>query len=343
MEDIHVILKEMTEAGIDGVLATIIEVEGSAYKKEGASMVFKKDGTQVGMLSAGCLEEDLAARIEHNHLGGKTETLIYDMRSYNELSWGEGSGCNGVIHVLVEPVTVELIQTLQRVKICLDERESVTRVKFLNSSSNERDCFITEGREVFGGVVEDLPLLLPLVKKVNPGKQSLTHSDDVFVQRYEPKPRLFVFGAGKDAMPLVSFAGKSGFSVTVSDWRPALCNKANFPDADCILRGFPNELMPDLNVTPDDYVVVLTHNFQKDREIISYLIDKELRYLGILGSEKRTKRLLGTREVPSRITSPIGLSIHAKGPEEIAISVVAELIHLKNSSKLKRRPARETS
>ncbi|MFC7063768.1 XdhC family protein [Halobacillus seohaensis] len=345
MEDIHVILEELcSHSSENDVLATIVHVEGSAYRKEGASMLFQEDGTQVGMLSAGCLEEDLAVRIQEHGLGKRAETVVYDMRGYNELSWGEMSGCNGVIHVFVEPVDQQRRKHLGQLKYYLDHRRSVTMIKSLTPQENQQSLFFfIEGNEVLGTKEEEVPTELKNLSEQaamlyeKPGKRRLCMIDeDVFIQQFRPKPRLFVFGAGKDARPLVSFAARSGFSVIVADWRPALCNRTNFPDADQLIQGFPEEIFAEINITPNDHVVILTHNFQKDKELLSYLKEKPLQYLGVLGSSRRTKRLLGTRELPSHITSPIGLSIDAEGPEEIAISVVAELITFKKSQNVKR-------
>ncbi|MCP3028435.1 XdhC family protein [Halobacillus sp. A5] len=324
MEDIHLILKELSCTGVkNGVLATIIHVEGSAYKKEGASMLFKTDGTQVGMLSAGCLEEDLTARIDQQSLGEFPETIVYDMRGYSELSWGEGSGCNGVIHVLVQPLNKRLFQQMYEVKKLLNERKAVTWVQPLSGGMDENSRFLTKNKDL------DSFLSLKKDQRWSGVEFEPSMNQFIFVHHFNPKPRLFVFGAGKDAVPLVSFAARAGFSVVVCDWRPALCHKSRFPEADRLLHGFPEEMLPDIQFHPSDYVVILTHNFQKDKEIVSHLIDKPLSYLGILGSAARTKRLLGLKELPNHITSPIGFSIGAKGPEEIAISVVAELVSVK--------------
>ncbi|MRH44347.1 XdhC family protein [Aquibacillus halophilus] len=345
MEDIYTILDEVCGASCEGsILASVVHVEGSAYKKEGAMMIFKKDGSQIGMLSAGCLEEDLAARIEHHGLGRQSETIVYDMRGSNEISWGEGSGCNGVIHVLVEPINSQLINDLSRLKSILDNGHSVTMIKHLPSDSQPSTyLFITEDNHTFGNlsgkVTEELRGLVDqtvssIDKSFNTCVSSL--GEKIYIHHIQPKSRLIVFGAGKDAIPLVSFASKTGFSVTVADWRPALCNHSNFPEANELILGFPEEIINQIEITARDYVVILTHNFQKDKEILSALIHKDIKYLGVLGSSKRTKRLLGTKKLPPQIKTPIGLSIGADGPEQIAISIVAELIQFSKKREMKK-------
>ncbi|WP_407269444.1 XdhC family protein [Radiobacillus sp. PE A8.2] len=338
MEDMHKILDHICSSPAGGVLATIIRVEGSAYKKEGAMMVWNPDGTAKGLLSAGCLEEDLAVRIE-NGAGKKTETICYDMRSIDELSWGEGSGCNGVIEVLLEPVDQLLHQHLRLVKEFLDEGKAVTMVKQLATDGTRPNySFITETKEIFSCMEGTEPTNVQSLRSLGNGKgYSKELLTDVYVHHIEPKQRLFVFGAGKDSIPLVEFAAKSGFDVTVLDWRPALCQTVNFPHASKLIVGFPEQLLENVHLTDKDYVVILTHNFMKDKQLLDQLLEHDLRYLGVLGSKRRTARLLGCKqeEIPGAITTPVGLSIDAQGPEEIAISIVAQLIQVSKQTVIK--------
>ncbi|MGG1690532.1 XdhC family protein [Heyndrickxia ginsengihumi] len=329
MEDMYEILDEIYFNKLKGVLATVIHVEGSAYKKEGAAMFFKDDGTQVGLISAGCLEEDLAARIQ-NGFGQQTETIVYDMRGYNDLSWGEGSGCNGIIEVLVEPVDATYYEHLLKLKALLEKGIAVTFMKCLSTGSY---LFLTEDGHYKFGSLRGESINIQECFRLRNGKNYLSmFKEEVYIHHYYPKPRLIIFGAGKDTIPLVSLAAQTGFTVTVSDWRPGLCNKRNFPNADVLVVGFPStELIEErIKVSPHDFVLIVTHHFSKDAQLLAYLLDKNIRYLGVLGSSRRTKRLLGMEQLPSNIRTPIGLSIAAEGPEEIAVSIVAELIQLKN-------------
>jgi len=169
----------------------------------------------------------------------------------------------------------------------------------------------------------------------NSGNRFLSSDpSSLFVFRYEPKPRLVLFGAAPDARPLAALAAAAGFSVLVSDWRPALCDQRYFPDADSILVGFPEETIPEITFSPYDFVVVMTHHLKRDQELLRLLSMKRFRYLGILGSKGRTERLLSDVPIAVKAHYPVGLDIGAEGPEEIAVSIVAELIAVlrKNSA-----------
>ncbi|MFC4766736.1 XdhC family protein [Effusibacillus consociatus] len=334
MGDIHRILDVLNTSTQRSVLATIIKVTGSAYRKEGTCMLLQEDGTQIGLLSGGCLEADLAVRVPDVIREGISRTIIYDMRAEDDLSWGQGTGCNGAIHVLLEPVGQHLQEHLLTLKNFLDQGIPVTMLKKLTTDSSVSDyIFCSEDDQFFGEWNGEPPFQIR--EFLSDAEQTGLHhgmhffpdlSAFVYIQHFHPKPRLVVFGAGPDAKPLVSFAAQTGYSVTVADWRPALCEETFFPDADQILVGLPDETIRKLQLSERDSVVIMTHNFQRDREFLSLLLNRKLGYLGILGSRERTSRLFHGTDVPDWIHSPAGLAIGAEGPEEVALSILAEII-----------------
>ncbi len=329
MEDIHELLDAVDASTVGGVMAAVVKVTGSAYKKEGAAMLFKPDGTQIGLLSAGCLEEDLNERLKT--VDQPYGEFVYDMRGEDDFSWGEGSGCNGVIHVWTERLDEEYTAHLLQLKEVLRSGQSVFMIK--KRGVRPGYLFIPDSGRVFGHWEGEVPDDCRVIERGMFFSKAL--DSEVYVHKIRPKRRLVVFGAGPDARPLVSFAAAAGFSVTVSDWRPAFCSAFHFPDAEKHMVGFPNDVLSSIALKPEDCVVVMTHNFKRDRELIEALREQELRYFGILGSRKRTARLFGADAIPSRIASPAGLSIGAQGAEEIAISIVAQLIQVSHSIQLR--------
>ncbi|MGE8077710.1 XdhC family protein [Peribacillus loiseleuriae] len=319
MEDIYRILDMMNDSR-KKVLATIIRVTGSAYKKEGSQMLFFEDGTQIGMLSAGCLEMDLAIQAQQVLKNQMAISLQYDMSEETDLAWGQGAGCNGIIDILLEPVSEIYQRDLNVVKKLLATDKTIAMLKKYPES--EEYMFIPNDGEPFGRWSGQIP-------RINFDlKSGVIAEQPIFLHIYQPKPRLIVFGAGPDAQPLVTLAAETGFSVTVCDWREEFCQKKNFPQAARLLVDFPTKLMEKISISADDFVVIMSHHFQRDQQILLSLIDKKLRYLGVLGPKERTKRLLQCDNVPEWIHSPIGMPIGAKGPIEIAVSVVAEMIEV---------------
>jgi xanthine dehydrogenase accessory factor len=334
MESYHSVLDAMITTK-QGVLATIIHVDGSAYQKEGACMFIEASGRTVGLLSGGCLEETVIAHAMDVMQTGQAQTITFDMKQEDDLSWGKGAGCNGVIHVLLQPLTPVICSYFLTAKAYLDRGEHVLYTRKLDEklTEQERLLFLTETGNRFGGFHGEIPQQLANLANTVP----FFHAENgiytisgmpFYIQHYWPKPRLIIFGANPDVKPLISFAKQTGFSVTVTDWRPAFCCAEHLPEADERIVGFPHEVIPKLNLCDRDFVVVMTHQFDRDREIISFLREKPLYYLGILGPKQRTERLFSSLSPPPSLHSPAGLSIGARGPEEIAISIVAELIQV---------------
>lgn len=326
MDHLHDIIPQLS-AGEKQIMATITNVEGSAYRKEGTTMLLKADGSSVGMLSSGCLEGDLHYRIEDVHAEG-AQLVSYDMRGYEELSWGEGTGCNGVIEVLLEPVTEALAEAMRRMHAAVNQGETVLRW----ATTADSRWFVCGGEP--DGRTEQLSGQAAVMKRGS-GRSSITDSrgEKIFIQTIRPKPRLFIFGAGPDALLLAQMASRCRYAVTVLDWRPAALEtvKNEVPEAGRVL-GFPYEWWTETAFRTGDMAVIMTHHFERDREALTHLLQQPMAYIGVLGSKTRTKRLLQTETLPEMVTTPIGLSIGAEGPEEIAVSVVSQLIALQNAA-----------
>ncbi|WP_026695741.1 XdhC family protein [Peribacillus kribbensis] len=337
METIYKILDSLPEASQNepDVLTTIIKVEGSSYRKEGASMLIKRNGPRIGFLSAGCLEEDLEARVGSSALFFNPERVAYDMSSEDDLSWGQGAGCNGILHILMEPITPLFLTHLLLLKKHLTAGHSVHLVRKMNLACSDVEYLFSVNNGMrFGNWTDDLNHIEEELQKRHRADRSNCSLFDIqesqyFFQSFYPKPRLILFGAGDDAIPLARLAAETGFSVLASDWRPGLCNPARFPRADQLLVGTPEEITAGIRFTHYDSVVILSHVFQKDQEFLKAIEKKEAGYIGILGSKTRTARLLEGCVLSEKIHSPVGLSIGADGPEEIAVSIIAQLIQLK--------------
>ncbi len=321
VEDFYQILDVLDQPG-EKAIATIVRVKGSTYKKEGSSMLFFADGTQIGMLTAGCLEEDIAIKVKEVFKKQEAMMFQYDLSNEDDLSWGQGLGCNGTIDILVEPVTEKLKEDLYLVKGLLERHKPVIELKKLDELGEY--VFIEEEGEPFGNWSGPLPIVEFTSKSGILSRQDST----VFQHTYQPRPRLIVFGAGPDAIPLVSLAAETGFSVVVCDWRETFCQKKYFPTADQLLVSSPTKILRTISFSPYDFVVLMTHHFQIDQEILMLIKKMHLKYLGVLGPKERTKRLLKSEHIPEWIHSPMGAAIGAKGPVEIAISVAAQMIEV---------------
>jgi xanthine dehydrogenase accessory factor len=360
MNDFYRVLKKIKECKNSRfALATVIGVEGSAYRHSGAKMLIGENGEQFGTISAGCLEEDLcyhAQSIIQNH---QPETITYDLRSEDDLSWGQGAGCNGSIKVYVEPYEWNYIPSYHskpfwpQVDFELQLGYKVATAKSMKDNGTERVYLsYSESGILIGDAEEYLkePLLLELIRFIESGNKmnfiQLNSSSESFLfELYEPREKLFIFGAGPDVEPLASQACALDFSVTIIDPRSERCNKRNFPTADLLVVEHPESYLDNHKneITHDSFVLIMTHSFQRDSHILQELIPNQPRYLGVLGPRRRTERLLYPDSLQEWIYSPVGLRINAEGPDEIAISIVSQLIQVRNEKKQAARQEKVTN
>lgn len=327
MEEIEQLIEKVTQTKKASAIAIIADIEGSGYRKEGAWMVFIEDEPPIGLLSGGCLENDLHIRAKELFSTGKTELISYDLSSEDDLGWGRGAGCNGIVHVLLRDVDQSFKNALQMTYNDLVNKEPVLMIQ---SMENFSQCIFSSAQQDpfgFWDKENDAEWLnVKAFQKVVGQRKFGNHV--YFIQLIWPQSNLYVIGAGIDARPLVSIASKVGFAVHVLDWREQLANMKHFPHAKSIRHTIKTALLDNLQLSSFDAVVIMTHDFEIDRQLVKQLQHKKLLYFGLLGNKKRTERLI-KNPTKTPIRTPVGLAIGADGPTEIAISILAELIAVK--------------
>ncbi len=325
------------------VLATVVKVAGSTYRKPGARMLFPAGGEPVGMVSGGCLEADLAVRVQAVLDAGEPRIVVYDMRSPDDLVWGLGLGCNGEVRVLLEPLLPgEHPAYLDFLRRCLrDRRAAVVATIFAVEGQ--------AGARVGDRITVDAVAHAPIGERLAADAKQLLNARRSAVKEYRlpggrvealleyvaPTVSLVLFGAGADAQPLVRFAAELGWQVTVADDRPAYARAERFPDAFQVRLIRYDRLAADAppidEATP---VVVLTHHFLHDLDLMELLLPSDAPYVGFLGPRRRTETLLaelakrGVRPSADRLArlhAPVGLDIGGESPQEIALAATAEI------------------
>lgn len=315
---------------INSVLATIIKVDGSSYRKEGAMMLFKANGKSIGMISAGCLEEDVmeqSAQMMANH-HVKSKLVTYDMSSEDDFGWGRGVGCNGKITILLEKMDPTIQERLKKVVQYLQLGIAVKAIKNVSNVPNTIfTLYEVENGDCFGDLAEHI---YPNGEQKEKNRMKKSGQNNIYIHYFQPRNRLFIFGAGDDARPVASIAAQTNFNVFVWDWRSANLKADSFPSATLLSPSFNWQ---QCQMTKNDYIIIMTHDFAKDKLLLNHFLSEEqIKYIGILGPRKRTKRLLNGLDIPKKLHSPIGLDIGAEGPWEIAISILGELIRSKRSA-----------
>lgn len=327
MEEIELFIETIRTTKNPSAVAIIVDIEGSSYRKEGAWMVFTEGLDPLGMISGGCLENDLHSRAKQLFNTGKAELLSYDLSSEDDMGWGRGAGYNGIVHVLLRDVDEQFKQSLKPVLDSLRQKKPVLMIQSMENFSHY--TFSSEINDEYGfWENENDPEWFATKSFAKIVGQRQFSTKKYFIQLIWPKSHLYVFGAGIDARPLANIAGDAGFAVHIVDWREALCQKRHFKNVETVTLTTKNDLLKKVKLSPIDAVVVMTHDFEIDQLLVNELQQEKLLYFGILGTKKRTERLVKTGTKTS-IRTPVGLPIGADGPVEIAISIVSELIAVK--------------
>jgi xanthine dehydrogenase accessory factor len=292
------------------VLATLVAVEGSSYRRAGARRLFGPGGECTGSISGGCLEEDISAQARAVAQTGCARLAVYDTTSENDLIWGTGAGCHGVVRVLLEPLPTRPAWAAQL-------------------AANLR-----AGQSTDLAVVWQSPDGAGLGTALAGERPGPAAGTKVFRQTVHPAPTLFVFGAGDDAAPLVRGANELGWRVVVADPRPALATAARFPGAHALVVAPAEALVARAAPGPGACAVVMTHHYVHDAPVLRDLLGRPLAYLGLLGPRPRADRILAdlaaaglaiTTAQRARLRAPVGLDLGADAPEEVALSILAEI------------------
>lgn len=301
------------------VLATLVSVEGSSYRRPGARLLVTASGRRIGSISGGCLEEDVMARAARVQATGQPDAVVYDTTSENDLVWGVGLGCHGIVRVLLEP---------------LQPRPPWAKTLAANFVHRRPTALaVAHG----GGDPARWGTRLAA-----PG--DCADPEAMFVDLIAPPPALAIFGAGDDAKPLARLAKDLGWHVTIADPRAAFATAARFPTADAFVIGSADQLVADVAPGADALAVVMTHHYVHDVPILRGLLTRPLAYLGLLGPKKRAEKILDdlvaqgaaiTDADRTRLHAPVGLDLGADSPEQVALSILAEM-----QATLTRRDAR---
>ncbi len=330
------------------VLSTLVSVKGSSYRKPGARMLVGPEGVQTGVLSAGCLETDLQARVASVLASGSPQLAVFDLGSDLDLVWGTGMGCQGRAEVLLEPLAPGI--TPPWLSLCtnlLEGRRAGVMATVLGTRgpapAQLADRFVLDPggvgllppagpfREALSALLEDALL------GGTPRNTRLAQAGwelDLLLEPILPPFALWLFGAGEHARPLARLAKDLGWFLGVVDHRSALATAERFPEADRIVVGHPPACLEGLPFDARSAALVVSHVYDKDRQALETLLRQPLGYLGLQGNRTRSARLL--REIEAAGTpltqaqrrilhAPAGLDLGAESPEAIALSMVAEV------------------
>ncbi len=341
-------IESLTARGERLALATVVAVRGSTYRRPGARLLVPEEGAPIGNISGGCLESDIAdvARIVMRE--GSARVVSFDLTAEDEAVWGWGLGCNGAIELFVEPAG-KAAEVAGALRLALEEDRPICVITVLDSSVagvEQGSRMLVEpggaARGSLGDATVDRAAAeagAELLAAERSEVRELAEGVRAFIEVLEPPLRLVICGAGHDAAPLVAAAAGLGWSPVVVDDRPAFLTRERFPQAAAFVAlERPDEVAAKAPLDRRTFVVVMTHNFLRDKDYLRELLRSPVRTISMLGPGARTQRLLhelrdeglqiGEAE-EARLRSPAGLDLGAEGPEEIAAAIVGEIVAIK--------------
>ncbi|MBC7971756.1 MAG: XdhC family protein [Verrucomicrobia bacterium] len=353
MKELQTILKvfeQSRNAGQRSAIATVVKTMGSVYRRPGARMLLTETGEMVGAISGGCLESDVFERAKPLlWQNSKPIVVQYDTTANDDLVWGMGMGCNGVVQVLVESLHTESARKqLEFIADCFQQKAAGAIATIFHIEGNVdtqiADRLLLKPDNTVVNHIADPQLATRLLPdtygvlaegKTQVISYQLDHGFvEALIEVIQPPVPLLLFGAGYDAIPVVQLAKQLGWHVTVIDHRPTYATRDRFPQADEIILCRPNELEAHLMLHSRTIAVVMTHHYQHDQTLLRSLLPSPIHYLGVLGPKQRTQQLLEDLHVEGfaltnvqrqRLYHPIGLDLGAETPEEIALAIVAEI------------------
>ncbi|MBU6455096.1 MAG: XdhC family protein [Cyanobacteria bacterium REEB67] len=344
-------------------VATVVNTRGSAYRRPGARMLVHRSLKSKGAVSAGCLERDIIANCESFKQGAadggqerqKPLLLTYDGTSSDELIFGLKLGCDGIVQVLVEAADAascfaRKVGRLGRLlpKLLAEHKRLVAVTIFdiapaatsddIADTYNVGLCMLETGSQTYG--LDALPQSVQAVLRraaqellltKNPRSYVLQqevggYSISALIEVVEPTTSLLIVGGGQDVQPLAQMGEILGWSVTVISGK-----QIDVEDHD---NGKYVDLTRTIATGNISAAVVMTHDYELDRQILKQLINTQLPYVGVVGPRRRADKLLAelalagqpiTANELARLYSPVGLDIGAEGPEEIALSILSEI------------------
>ncbi len=334
-------IDEWFAQGEEIAVATVIRVIGSAPRPVGARMIVSSEGRMAGSVSGGCVETTVYEEMMDVLEGGAPRLLHFGIT--DDMIWDVGLACGGTIDVFVQKLDPELLASLVE-HVERDEPVALTTVvaggveggglEVGDSSLVTRDGLAPDSEVL--GVTQIAQEMLATraergaVHEVDPGVE-------VYVEPFLPKAMLIIVGGVHVAIPLTRFAKELGFGVIVVDPRAKFANRERFPEADEVLLEWPDEAFSHLEIDDATYVVLLTHDPKIDEPTLAAALKTEAAYIGAIGSRgthaarfERMQKWGVTPEELKRVYAPIGLDLGGRTPEETALSVIGEVVAVKN-------------
>jgi xanthine/CO dehydrogenase XdhC/CoxF family maturation factor len=348
MKEISEIISAYERAVQEGkktALVTLVHVDGSSYRRPGARMLVTEDGELTGAISGGCLEGDALNKALLAIHQQKNNLVTYDTSDEEDAVLGLGLGCNGIIQVLIQPAEQPL-QLLKKITASRKHHVLVTLFSLTDKRGPQPGTLMykDEHETVYCGNIDDeiKHVLQTDVDEAYTSRESsfktyrsAQHDVTAYIEHISPVVSLVIAGAGNDAEPVNAIASVLGWQVTlIDDGRDKNTKGNRFAGACHLVVPDPENALKDIEADEYTFFLLMTHNYNYDIAMLRQLLKKNARYIGVLGPRKKLDRMLDelahegmhlSEHQMHSIYSPVGLDIGAETPEEIALSMIAEI------------------
>jgi xanthine dehydrogenase accessory factor len=345
MESVFRAAVEEAKSGNEHVIATVIRTSGSTPQKSGAKLLVRKDGSGVGTLGGGCVEGDIwfAAR-QLLKRGGDAEMRDYELNE--ELAAQDGLVCGGTMYFLIDPVR-DGDTYGEFANEVVEAYEGGKPVAIVNIVKTPKDSGLTVGKRMLvrengatSGSLGDEKLESESARRARElmalGKNDyvVTSSGvEYYIEAYTTPPTLVIAGGGHVSKALAPIAKSVGFRLFILDDREEFANPERFPEAEIVKVGDYETGLQQLPINANSFIVIATRGHRYDDSALASALRTPASYVGLLGSKRKTiliyeallKRGFSLDDI-RRTRSPIGLDIGARTPEEIALSIMSEVL-----------------
>ncbi len=338
---------ELLMAGQKIVLARTIRRSGSTPRDVGSMCIITEDEKLFGTVGGGLLEYQVQEQAKTLFKDGNS--FIYQFHLTAEDLAKAGMICGGDTDVYMEPLFPENSETMsifQAIKDSIDNDEPATLATLVKDGIHATDTnvrmFIKEDGTTKGAISGIDVKEINIDNNSLYGMLSFNGNKDLFVEKIALTPEVIIFGAGHVSLFVAQLANMVGFKVVIVDDRPQFANKERFPLADKIVISDFNKAFEQLNILQNSHILIITRGHIHDKVVLENALKTSASYIGMIGSKKKRNiiyRALMDQGVSKKrlekVYSPVGIDINAETPEEIAVSIVGELILVNRPEKKK--------
>jgi xanthine dehydrogenase accessory factor len=347
MKELNDIIKAYDKAILQNkqvALVTVVRVDGSSYRRPGARMLVTDDGKITGAISGGCLEGDALQKALFAMATGENKLISYDSTGEDDIQFGLHLGCNGVVHILFEPINKDdPFNPVELFRLISNAGEGAVLATLFSMKKIQPGTRLLYLKNKIHGSLPELmqDVLTEAFQIVYAEKQSafldveIEHTTCTALIEYIEAPvSVVIAGAGNDVQPLVEIAAMLGWLVTVVDGRSHYAVPKRFPYASKILCSKPANILSQIKTGSQTVFLLMSHNYNYDLGFLKKIVTQEFGYIGLLGPAQKRERMLSVlqdqgvqlnEEQLSKIHGPTGLDIGAENSTEIAVSIVAEI------------------